>query len=226
MKLKGILLVMIAYCLTSCQWGTSTEDKPAITSDTLQFIYKHIKQKEAGSSINISYPIFKNQPILNDSLNNYLKSEKTTINRDLHAVVLRQDSSLTIIEINETSAESGKSGKNTTIYFINWNAKRSKSIKLGDILIDNYSDQLTKIAEAIFRKNENLSAAASLNGYSFKGGQFALNNNYLITPIGLKFVYNAGEVKPDNYGQVSLFIPYSQILPLLRPNTVIEQYHK
>ena len=226
MNLRYILFIMIAYSLASCQWGTSTEDKPAITTDTLQFIYKHVKQKEAGSTIDISYPIFKNQPVLNDSLNNYLKSQKTAANRDLHAVVLRQDSSLTIIEINEISVEPGKSGKITTTHFINWNTKKSRSIKLSDILIDQYSDQLNKIAESIFRKNEKLNEAASLSGYSFKGGQFALNNNYLITPIGLKFVYNAGEAKPDSYGQVGLFIPYSQILNLLRPNTVIEQYHK
>ncbi|HEY9003757.1 MAG TPA: RsiV family protein [Mucilaginibacter sp.] len=217
---------MIACSLASCQWGTSTEDKPAITTDTLQFVYKNTKQKEAGSTIDISYPIFKNQPVLNDSLNNYLKGQKAASNRDLHAVVLRQDSSLTIIEINEASVESEKSGKNTTTHFINWNTKKSRSIKLSDILIDQYSDQLNKIAETIFRGNEKLNATASLSGYSFKSGQFALNNNFLITPIGLKFLFNSGEAKPESYGQVVLFIPYSQILNLLRPNTVIDQYHK
>jgi len=226
MILRHILFVMIAYSLASCQWGTSTEDKPAITTDTLQFIYKHLKQKEAGSTMDISYPIFKKQPVLNDSLNNYLKGQKPADSSDLHAVVLRQDSSLTTIEINEISVEPGKSGKTTTTHFINWNTKKSRSIKLNDILIDNYSDELNKIAEAIFRKNEKLDANASLDGYSFKGGQFALNNNFLITPIGLKFLYNNGEAKPASYGPVVLFIPYSQILQLLRPNTVIEQYHK
>lgn len=226
MNLRHILFVMIACSLASCQWGTSTEDKPAITTDTLQFIYKHVKQKAAGSTVDISYPVFKNQPVLNDSLNNYLKGQKMAVNRDLHAVVLRQDSSLTIIEINEISVEPGKSEKTTSTHFINWNTKKAKSIKLNDILIGQNTDQLNKIAEAIFRKNEKLDANASLGGYSFKGGQFALNNNFLITPIGLKFLYNNGEAKPASYGPVVLFIPYSQILNLLRPNTVIEQYHK
>jgi len=214
---------MIACSLTSCQWGASTEDKPAITTDTLQFIYKNNKQKTAGSTIGISYPIFNKQPALNDSLNGYLK---TAVNHDLHAVVLRQDSSLAIIEINEVSVGPGKSNKNTTTHFINWNTKKSKSIKLGDILVDQYADQLKKVAESIFRKNENLNETASLSGYSFKNGLFTLNNNFLITPIGLKFLYNNGEAKPDSYGPVVLFIPYSQILNLLRPNTVIDQYHK
>ena len=226
MNLRYILFVMIACSLASCQWNASTEDKPAITTDTLQFVYKHVKEKVAGSTIDISYPIFKNQRVLNDSLNNYLKGQKTTISHDLHAVVIRQDSSLAIIEINEISIEPGKSGKITLTHFINWNTKKSKTIKLNDILIDQYPDQLDKIAEKIFRENEKLSANASLSGYSFKGGQFALNNNFLITPIGLKFLYNNGEAKPASYGPVGLFIPYSQILNLLRPNTVVEQYHK
>lgn len=223
MSLKYILFVMIACSLASCQWGTSTEDKPAITTDTLQFVYKHIKQKASGSRMDISYPIFKNQPVLNDSLNSYLKGQKPV---NLHAVVLRQDSSLTIIEINEISVEPGKSGKATTTHFINWNTKKSRSIKLNDILTDQYLDQLNKIAETIFRNNEKLSATASLSGYTFKNGQFALNNNFLITPIGLKFLFNSGEAKPESYGQIVLFVPYSQILTLLRPNTVIDQYHK
>jgi hypothetical protein len=226
MNLRCILFVMIAFSLASCQWGTSTEDKPAITTDTLQFVYKNIKQKAGALRVDISYPIFKNQPVLNDSLNSYLRGQKAAGNRDLHAIVLRQDSSLTIIEINEIAVEPGESGKTTITHFINWNTKKSKTIKLDDILIDQYSDQLNKIAGAIFRKNENLSVTAPLDGYSFKSGQFALNNNFLITPIGLKFLYNNGEAKPPSYGQVGLFIPYSQILTLLRPNTVIEQYHK
>jgi len=226
MKLGYIFFVIIACGLASCQWGTSTEDKPAITTDTLQFIYKHVKQKEAGSQMDVSYPIFKNQAALNDSLTSYLHRQKATGNRDLHEVVLRQDSSLTIIEINEIFVEPGKSGKTTITHFINWNTKKSKTIKLGDILIDQYSDQLTKLAEDIFRKNENLNTTASLDGYTFKNGQFTLNDNFLITPLGLKFLYNQGEAKPISYGQVGLFIPYSQILLLLRPNTVVTQYHK
>lgn len=226
MNLRCILFVMMVVGLASCRWGTSTEDKPDITTDTLEFVYKNVKQKAAGLAADISYPIFKNQPVLNDSLNSYLRGQKTAGNRDLHAVVLRQDSSLTIIEINEIAVAPGNSGRTTTTHFINWNTKKSKTIKLNDILIDQYSDQLNKIAGAIFRKNENLSATASLDGYSFKGGQFNLNNNFLITPIGLKFLYNSGEAKPTSYGQIGLFIPYSQILTLLRPNTVIEQYHK
>ena len=226
MKMRCILFVMITFSLSSCSWGSSGEDQPAITTDTLQFAYKHIRHKETGLQTDISYPVFKKQSALNDSLNSYLTRQKEAGNRDLHAVVLRQDSSLTIIEINEIDFERGKSGKTTTTHFINWNTKKSKTIKLNDILIDQYSDQLNKIAEALFRKNENLSATAPLDGYSFKGGQFTLNNNFLITPIGLKFLYNNGEAKPGSYGQVGLFIPYSQILTLLRPNTVIEQYHK
>jgi len=223
MNLRYILFVMIACSLASCNWGTSTEDRPAITTDTLQYVYKSIKQKASGSTIDISYPIFNKQPALNDSLNGYLKAAS---NHDLHAVVLRQDSSLTVIEVNEVSTGSGSSGKYTITHFINWNTKKSKSIKLDDILADHYSDQLNKTAETIFRNNEKLSATASLSGYTFKNGQFALNSNFLVTPIGLKFLFNNGEAKPISYGQVVVFIPYSQILNLLRPNTVIDQYHK
>lgn len=224
MKLRYILFILIACSLVSCQWGSSGEDQPAITTDTLQFIYKHIKQK--SGDFNISYPVFRNQHILNDSLNSYLTDQKNRNSLDLHIVVLRQDSSLTTIEVHESFSDPGKPDKTAATHFINWNTKKASPIKLSDVLIDQYSDQLTKIAEDIFRKNENLSATTSLDGYAFKNAQFALNDNFLITPLGLKFLYNQGEAKPISYGQVGLFIPYSQILLLLRPNTVITQYHK
>ena len=258
--------MMIAFSLASCQWGASTEDQPAITTDTLQYIYKDFKQKEAGCEnkpdsacvyIDIYYPVFKNQSVLNDTLTKYILSNFSSTDsvRTLHqlatdylveqktdpkhpnyirydlelsANIRRQDSSLTTIEVAGDYFYAHTEGERTVTetYFINWDTKKSKLLKLSDILINNYSDQLTKIAEAIFRKDENLGANASLEDYKFEGGKFAINNNFLITPIGLKFLYNRGEAKPNGYGQVVVFIPYSQILTLLRPNTVIEQYHK
>jgi hypothetical protein len=86
---------------------------------------------------------------------------------------------------------------------------------------------LTKVADSIFRKQENLTPTASLkNDYFFKGDQFSLNKNFLITPLGLKFLYNQYEIKPYAAGQTVLDIPYAQIKTLLQPGTVVDRYIK
>ncbi|GAA4102676.1 DUF3298 and DUF4163 domain-containing protein [Mucilaginibacter panaciglaebae] len=145
---------------------------------------------------------------------------------DSHAEVLRQDSSLTTLEISGHNFQGGAHGSCMTT-FINWNTKANKNIALSDLLIQRYVEKLTAIADTIFRKQEKLSLSASLaNDYFFKDNKFALNNNFLITPLGIKFLYNQYEIKPYAAGQTDLFIPYAKLKLLLKPNTVITQYLK
>lgn len=145
---------------------------------------------------------------------------------DSKAKILRQDSSLTTLEISGYNYQGGAHGSSITT-FVNWNTKSQQNIYLKDILKDNYAAQLTTIADTIFRKQEKLSDTASLaNDYFFKDNKFALNENYSITPLGIKFLYNQYEIKPYAAGQTELFIPYARIKSLLKPNTVITQYLK
>jgi hypothetical protein len=153
-----------------------------------------------------------------------VKGKFFTVNS--HAKVLRQDSSLTTLEIGGYMFQGGAHGATVT-EFLNWDTKANKSITLNDIFVKDYKDKLTTIAEAIFRSDEKLSSDASLaQDYFFRDNKFALNNNFSITPIGLKFLYNQYEIKPYSAGQTSLLIPYSKIKSLLLPHTVVTQYIK
>lgn len=147
-------------------------------------------------------------------------------NLDSYADVLRQDSSLTTLQVGGYQYTAGAHGV-TFIYFINWDTKANKYLVLSDIFNTGYEDELTKIGETIFRKNENLSDTTSLKkNYFFKNAKFSLNHNFSITPVGIKFLYNIYEIKPYFAGQTDLLIPYAQIKSLLKPNTVITQYIK
>ncbi|MGF7038515.1 DUF3298 domain-containing protein [Mucilaginibacter lappiensis] len=143
-----------------------------------------------------------------------------------YAKVLVQDSSLTTLEVGGYSYQGGAHGASAT-FFINWDTKANKDIALDDLFKTGYQDKLKGIAETIFRKDEKLSDTATLaNDYFFKDNKFALNDNFSITPTGLKFVYNEYEIKPYAAGITTLVIPYSQIKSLLRPNTVVTKYAK
>ncbi|MES2064783.1 MAG: DUF3298 domain-containing protein [Bacteroidota bacterium] len=141
--------------------------------------------------------------------------------------VIRQDSALLALEYGGYSYQGGAHGGSFT-GFVNWNVKTDKPVTLGDILVDGYKPQLTKIAEKIFRKDEKLTDTSSLaNDYFFKDNKFALNENYSITPAGIRFVYNQYEIKPYAAGQTELIIPYSQLKTLMRPKSAASQYiHK
>jgi len=145
---------------------------------------------------------------------------------NIKASLLRQDSSLTTLQI-EGYIYSGGAHGSSSITFINWNTKAGKSISLSDILVNDYSTKLTAIADTLFRKQEKLSDTSSLaRDYFFKDNKFALNENYSITPLGIKFLYNQYEIKPYAAGTTTLLVPYNNIRSLLRPNTVVTQYIK
>ena len=55
---------------------------------------------------------------------------------------------------------------------------------------------------------------------------FALNDNFLVTPVGIRFLYNEYEIKSYAEGQTELLIPYNKIKSLLRPQSVVSQYLK
>ncbi len=202
----------------------------------------------------IKYPVFKDEQLLNnlivsritgskdnsitinamisDFLKSYDASKKDTAGLSVpfelneNIIVLRQDSSLVTLQAEGSEFTGGTHGSDY-ISFINWNAKANKNVVLSDILNKDYIESLTKAGETIFRKNEKLSANASLaDDYFFKDAKFALPNNFSLTPLGIRFLYNNYEIKPYAAGKTDLLIPYAQIKNLLQPNSIVRQYFK
>jgi hypothetical protein len=140
--------------------------------------------------------------------------------------VIHQDSSLTALQLKGYNYQGGAHGGSVT-GFINWDTKAGKNLTLDDVFASGYPDKLNAIAEKIFRKDEKLSDTASLkDNYFFKDDKFALNQNFSITPLGIKFLYNQYEIKPYAAGITELFIPYAQIKSLVQPGSVVSQFIK
>ena len=267
MKIQSVLFLFI-LSLAGCNFGNApTQLKPSIFKDTLTYNYQHIHKRAADCGnkadsactvVKITYPVFKNNPALNDTvkrkvltffapdnkpetspelmaskfLSNYADSKKDnkrtgyffTLTGDVNVVL--QDSALLAIQYSSYAFAGGAHGISYTGFF-NWNPKGNKEITLGDILTAGYQAPLNKIAERIFRKEENLKDTSSLaRDYFFKDNKFALNGNYLLTPTGIRFVYNQYEIKPYAAGQTEIIIPYADIKALIRPNAVIAHYIK
>ena len=172
-------------------------------------------QKYASQFVNV-YEQSKNDPAVKGRIFTLTSSAK----------IIRQDSSLVPLDIGGYMFQGGAHGATITSLF-NWNTKVNKVIGLNDIFAKDYEGKLNEIADTIFRKQEHLSDTSSLaRDYFFKNNQFALNNNFLITPVGIRFLYNQYEIKPYAAGQTNLLIPYTKIKSLLLPHTVIAQYIK
>jgi hypothetical protein len=143
---------------------------------------------------------------------------------ELNISVLTQGSSLIVIDVKQEM--SGGAHPNSSEEYFNWDTKTDRVISIDDLLVNDYDPKFTAIAEKIFRKDEKLGKNEPLNDYNFENGEFALNDNFRITPLGIDFFYNTYEIKSYAGGTTDLLIPYSQIKSLLRPNTVVSQYIK
>ncbi|RFZ84884.1 DUF3298 domain-containing protein [Mucilaginibacter terrenus] len=155
------------------------------------------------------------------------KNKSNVIYRlDINVNLVQQDSALLALQLTGSIFQGGAHG-GTYIGFINWNPKTKSEILLKDILVDGYQDKLTHVADSIFRKDEKLKDTSSLaRDYFFKDDRFALNNNFSLTPVGIRFMYNEYEIKPYAAGQTELLIPYDKIKELIIPKSVIARYIK
>jgi hypothetical protein len=221
--------------------ATDCGSKPDSSCSVAKISYPYFNgQQKLNDSVSrklTSIFVLKDKPdttltqLTHDFFANYQKDKETLKDPQIYSLdcavkVLRQDSGLVTLQVYGYISQGGAHPTSGT-YFINWDTKTNKNIALDDLFDNGYQDKLTKIAEGIFRKNEKLADTASLaNNYFFKDAKFALNNNFSITPLGLKFLYNEYEIKPYSAGTTDLFIPYAQIKSLLKPNTVVSQYIK
>lgn len=141
--------------------------------------------------------------------------------KEIKLRVISQWPGMITFEKNANEFAGGAHGNYGTYYY-NYNTVSDSSMSLNELFTPESKQKLDTIAEQIFRKNEKLSATASLeNGYFFTDSKFSLNENFLIREDGLLFFYNPYEIKPYAAGTTELFIPYPAINDLLRKDAPI-----
>jgi hypothetical protein len=198
-----------------------------------------------------NYPVFKNLPHLNDTINNMIlgvlddnRFDAKDVETALKELQKAYDTDTTTDDVSDITAMSDNidikintnssqliiliyehdhdGGAHPVVesFFINWDRINDKTVALDDIFVKSYWPKLNRIAEKIFKKDY-----GPLEDYRF-GNTFALNDNFIIKPEGLEFLYNEYEIASYMQGIQSILIPYSKIKSLLRPNTVVSQYIK
>ena len=92
-----------------------------------------------------------------------------------------------------------------------------------NILKPGFEKPLNSIAEVRFRDFAGLAPGADLlkAGYTFHKNQFQLNDNFSIGARGLTFQFNPYEVSCYACRAPVVFLPYSDIRNLIRPDAHI-----
>jgi hypothetical protein len=268
MKIIGwlFLIVLVAWlgaCSNAKQQNAyqSIRTKATITknggaSDTLAYVWRILDNGDTvGKGFHmhetLSYPQFKNDKLLNDTIENQIgnlggwldepaaaksggatsrgvdddnaTSDIPDASQDMAVKIVAQYHG--IIVINFSQDQSGGAHPNHMDTYLNWDIKKHEAISLADIFIENYEEKLDIVGQKTFRKDYGLKRKGDWGGY-FENADFFLPDNFFIQPNGLNFVYGSYTIAPYMAGYPELLIPYSSIKKILRPNTVISQFIK
>ncbi len=201
--------------------------------------------------VNINYPIFKGQQALNDTVRNktvriyvpfpadstieqqadHFMKEYLAFKEEPYAAgrsyvlnarhqILQNDRLLSMSI--ESEIYTGGAHGGSLIEFINWDIEKGVPVTLNDVIMKEHTKLFLKVAESIFRKKAGLKPQQSLSdNYFFENNQFSLNDIYLFTPKGIKFIYNEYEIRAYAYGRTELFIPYETIKVIIKPKSLI-----
>lgn len=122
------------------------------------------------------------------------------------------------LSVTEDYFTGGAHGGHGT-YFINIDPRTGKEFRLDNYFKPQYEEPLRRIADRMFRRENEIADTASLqeNMFEFPNDRFELNGNYGFTKAGLVFYYNNYEIAPYAAGPTELVISYDSLKPLMRP---------
>ena len=130
--------------------------------------------------------------------------------------------SVEVLKFNEYSYFGG-AHPNSVMFYTNVDLQTGKTIKLKELFVDGYKDELNKIAEKYFRKERELKPDEDLEqaGFWFKENIFSVNENFAIAETGLDFFFNDYEVTSHAAGPTLIEIPYSELKSIIKPSGFI-----
>ena len=109
--------------------------------------------------------------------------------------------------------------------FYNIDHRTKTLLRESDYFVEDYAAQLTKILQRrllIGYKVKTLEELEEKEGIS--AVDLTPNDNCSIGPKGLTYIYNPYEIGPYALGQVTIFVPYEDLQPILRPGSILSHY--
>jgi len=109
--------------------------------------------------------------------------------------------------------------------FYNIDRRTKTLLRESDYFVEDYAAQLTKILQRrllIGYKVKTLEELEEKEGIS--AVDLTPNDNCSIGPKGLTYIYNPYEIAPYALGQVTIFVPYEDLQPILRPGSMLSHY--
>jgi Protein of unknown function (DUF3298) len=140
-----------------------------------------------------------------------------SLDKSVVCLWLVQEANLVSLEM-AVGVSAGGAHPNSTVLLKTHRLDTGKPMQLTDFFEPGFETQLRKLGEAAFREARQLPTGKPLSEaeFQFAGDRFALNDNWALVPLGIRFHFDTYEVAPFVLGPTDYTIPYSQLRPLLK----------
>jgi hypothetical protein len=122
------------------------------------------------------------------------------------------------VEFTEESYTGG-AHPNAATRLITFDARDGHRVRLDELVAGSDEAPLRDVGERVFRSVHGLGPGEDLvsAGFWFEDGGFQLNDNYAVTPSGLRFHYDAYEIAPYGMGPTDLMLTRRDLAGIARP---------
>jgi len=122
------------------------------------------------------------------------------------------------------NADAGGAHPLGTTFFVNFESKTGKPVKLIDTFKPGTLARLTSLVESHFREDHKLSATESLSeaAFNFPNDRFKLNDNYGFGDKAMVFHFNTYEIAAGAIGDTEIAIPYTDMRDLLKSGSGLQ----
>lgn len=192
--------------------------------DTLDYFITQflINKKETISSPKslldtISSDFFESYFTATEGIEDVSTSASLNWEKNLSMDIRHNENNIVSIKFEKYAYTGGAHGISMTEYAVCDLAKKRK-LTLKNIFKENSKTEVDNLLDAKLRALNGLNSEESLREAGFFVDNVEWTDNFFINNQGIGFFYNVYEIAPYASGTTELFIPFSEITPLLAPN--------
>lgn len=201
---------------------------PVSENSTSEFIEKTIKESFGNEKFE-GDPEHVFQELENQYFDEYIQGYKDVTDEELkdqpysyssqeinHVLVVYQTKKILSVS-NFTYSYTGGAHGNYSTGYITLDLVNRKELHLDEIIGETGEKQLPRLLEKYFRKAYNVPAVSKLTDAGLFENKIENNENFCVTGKGLFFSYAPYEIGPYAMGEITIFIPFSELQNYLKP---------
>ena len=184
-----------------------------------QFLINKAESISSPKSLldSISSDFFKSYFTATEGIEDISSSASLNWEKNVNMDIRHNENNIVSIKFEKYAYTGGAHGISMTEYAV-CDLVKNKKLNLNDIFKENVKFEVDNILDVKLRKLNGLNTEESLREAGFFVDQMEWSDNFFINSQGIGFFYNVYEIAPYASGTTELFIPFTEIAALLKPN--------